>query len=187
MILTACGSGTPGDGSSSDGVNSDDHRVFVTSTSYDGNLGGISGADTKCATAATAAGLERTYKAIITTADADTTAFKRLNFSGAIYTVDASDNSALVAASGADLWLAETKALLNDINLDENGATVSKTPWTGTSSDGGVISTSHCSSWTVNSAGTDGEIGDTGRSDDRWVELGLENCSNQNPIYCISQ
>lgn len=40
-------------------------RVFVTSTSYNGNLGGLAGADAKCNTRAAAAGLSGTYKAFL--------------------------------------------------------------------------------------------------------------------------
>jgi len=32
-------------------------RIFVTSTTYDGNLGGLAGADAKCAARGAAAGL----------------------------------------------------------------------------------------------------------------------------------
>src|SRR5207248_2675590 len=38
-------------------------RVFVTSVMYDGNLGGLAGADAKCQARATAASLSGTYKA----------------------------------------------------------------------------------------------------------------------------
>src|SRR5205823_203503 len=40
-----------------------DKVVFVTSTSYDGNLGGLTGGDAKCQARAVAAGLAGTYKA----------------------------------------------------------------------------------------------------------------------------
>ena len=39
------------------------YTVFVTSTSYDGNLGGLAGADAKCQDQADAAGLTGTFKA----------------------------------------------------------------------------------------------------------------------------
>src|SRR5262249_42934796 len=38
-------------------------RVFVTSTTHDGNLGGLDGADAICASLAANAGLSGTYKA----------------------------------------------------------------------------------------------------------------------------
>jgi len=46
-------------------------NVFVTSTNYNGNLGGIKGADQKCNLAAANAGLEGTYKAWIATSPLD--------------------------------------------------------------------------------------------------------------------
>jgi len=46
-------------------------NVFVTRTNYNGNLGGIKGADQKCNLAAANAGLEGTYKAWIATSPLD--------------------------------------------------------------------------------------------------------------------
>lgn len=47
------------------------HRIFLTSTVYDGNLGGLAGADGKCQARATAAGLGGTWKAILSTRTVD--------------------------------------------------------------------------------------------------------------------
>ena len=44
-------------------------KVFITSTAYDGNMGGLAGADAKCQAHATAAGLPGTYKAWLSTLD----------------------------------------------------------------------------------------------------------------------
>ena len=44
-------------------------KVFVTSTTYTGNLGGLSGADSKCQARATAANLSGVWKAWLSTGD----------------------------------------------------------------------------------------------------------------------
>ena len=51
-------------------------RVFVTSTTYKGNLGGLAGADAKCQTRANAASLGGTWKAWLS--DSTTSAASRL-------------------------------------------------------------------------------------------------------------
>jgi hypothetical protein len=53
-------------------------EAFVTSTQYDGNLGGIAGADQKCAERASAASLPGTYRAWLR--DATTSPAQRLNY-----------------------------------------------------------------------------------------------------------
>ncbi|MFO0674362.1 MAG: DUF1554 domain-containing protein [Polyangiaceae bacterium] len=47
------------------------HRIFLTSTVYDGNLGGLAGADAKCQARADAASLGGTWKAILSTRTVD--------------------------------------------------------------------------------------------------------------------
>jgi hypothetical protein len=53
-------------------------RVFVTSTGYPGNLGGLAGADAKCQERATAAGLGGTFKAWLSAAGTGNSAAERL-------------------------------------------------------------------------------------------------------------
>jgi hypothetical protein len=52
--------------------------VFTTSTQYDGALGGLSGADAKCQSAATAAGLHGTFKAFMASSAGPVTTVSRL-------------------------------------------------------------------------------------------------------------
>lgn len=170
-----------------DGISLGDHRVFVTSTDYTGaEIGGVSGADTKCHNAKVSAGLKLTYKAILSDDDDGTNNYAktRLVFTGAVYTVDSNAKSNLVAAAGADLWTSGTTNLLNLINIDEKGSTTAGTPWTGATDEGGAIG-DDCSGWT--SSISNGEYGNTENLDAQWIENNSEACSNPHPLFCISQ
>ena len=61
-------------------------RLFVTKSSFTGNLGGIAGADSKCTAAATAASLTGTWKAWIS--DGTTSAKDRISDVGPWYAID---------------------------------------------------------------------------------------------------
>ena len=90
--------------------------VFVTSGSYSTNLGGLSGADSKCTSAATAAGYSGSWTAI--PSDSATAAINRLPFNWA--TLKRTDG-AVVASGWADLW---DGSIQNTISLDQNGNNV---------------------------------------------------------------
>lgn len=66
--LTACGGSSDSD---SDSNNADRHRIFVTSTTYTGNLGGVVGADIVCTNVATGAGIPGSYKAVLSSSTED--------------------------------------------------------------------------------------------------------------------
>ena len=106
--------------------------VFVTNTTFDGDLGGFQGADAKCNAEATAAGLAGTYVAWLS--DSTTDAKDRITDEG--YITMAGD---VVATSLADLI---DGTIGVPINVDALGNTipviggVSQSAWTHTTSDG---------------------------------------------------
>lgn len=183
FLLAACGAREDGEATETDGVTIGQHRIFVTSATYDGNLGGLTGADAKCDSVAKAAGLELTYKAILS--DSSTNAKARLAITGQVVVVDSNDNVEVIAASTTDFWGAQSADLLMTVNINESGGTITgKTPWTGTSSEG-AYALYGCNDWTKasNSSGTIGSIDHT---DDRWIDSDFVPCGNSNPLYCIS-
>lgn len=180
-IVASCGS--PAGGSPVDGITTGEHRVFVTSQQKNGDLGGLAGADSLCQSSATAAGLSRTYKAIMS--DATTNAKDRLSLLGAVYIFDSATSRQKVVDLGVDLW---DSTLLRPIDRDENFNNYSGQVWSGTQSEGTVGIATNCNSWTSNSSGVSGTVGDSAFSDDRYIELGMDQtCDSVRPIYCISQ
>lgn len=184
-ICVSCGIEAGGDVETSDGVNLNEHRIFVSSTTTDGNMGGLSGADTICSNAASGANLTRTYKALVSGSGTNENAKERLSFSGPIYTVSSGVKN-LVAASGTALWNSSSSNLSNRVNRDENGNTVSAGVWTGTNSDGSLTPSNNCSDWSSSTANA--FFGSTDQFDDRWVESNTASCStNTLRVYCVSQ
>lgn len=192
LLLFSCG-GPDNTSEETDGVGSNDHRVFITSSTVDGAMTGGTGstgilkADDICSGLAENAKLTRTYKAIISTTDSN--ASERLVISGAIYIV-AGSTATEIASSGSSLWNASVTNLKNPINRDENGTYLTNaTIWTGSGEEGNNTS-EDCNKWTHNTSGTySGDYGSNDAVDELWIGNTSpdSNCSNSKHLYCISQ
>lgn len=185
LVIISCGSNDGAD--LQDGIADSDHRIFVTSNSYNGSLGGLTGADSSCLSAAQSAGLVLSYKAVLSGSGANESADDRLNITGSVYIFTSSEERVLVVGSGTDLWGTDSQNLLASVSSDElynnvGGASV----WTGTDSDGKVYPSSHCSNWSSNSAGQNGWYGTSNSVNAAWIENNFSNCSSTARLYCIS-
>lgn len=184
VILLSCGAASD-DSSSTDEEDDDGFRIFVTSESYAGNLGGLSGADEICQQHADDAGLEDTYKAILS--DSTDDASERITASDAIYIYKTSSTKVKVVDNDIDLWNTSENDLKAKINYDENYNKVSVEPWTGSLLTGGVDSEKHCSDWSNNTSSFSGAYGDSDAKDSEWLSNLWEDCDSRRPIICISQ
>lgn len=168
------------------------HRVFVTSETYDGDLGGLSGGDTACDDLASGAGARGDWKAILSdTADA---AEDRLDISAPIVRWD----GAKVADGADDLWDSDGQ-LDHPIEIDERGMTTEGRVWTGTNSDGTRDGSDEagdgqtCKDWSSSKgcrgvciSADRGEAGDSGETDARWlVGVADPTCDENHHLYCI--
>jgi len=159
-------------------------RVFVTATAYNGNLGGLSGADSKCNADASSAGLGGSWKAWLSTS----TVHAKDRISDGLYV--RVDNSTIIATSKTDLL---DGTLQNSISKTAMGVDASDWPmWTGTLSDGTVITNKHCSNWTSNSSGINGRIGDRSVKGIEWTDYydasGFSGCATVfGRIYCFEE
>ncbi len=118
-------------------------RVFKTSTVYNGNLGGLSGADQKCQGRANAASLGGAWKAWLS--DGTSSASQRLNHFTGPYTL-------LDGIGVADNWTDLTDGSLDrNINMTEFKVIDSNlsSVWTGTDISGNSTD-KNCANWTVN-------------------------------------
>jgi hypothetical protein len=171
--------------------------AFVTSTTSDGNIGGVAGADTMCATAATNGCLPGTYMAWIgTTADSPNSRFTQANVP--YRRVDGT----AIATNYADLT---DNAISSPLNLDELGQAPPIVPvgcpsgmtmvFSGIGADGAVTgpAAERCNDWTSN-APAGSNIGPT------WGYTHLSNnlwsagcfstdgaCEVAAPFYCFEQ
>ena len=153
--------------------------VFVTSQTYSvATIASQANADALCAARASAAGLDGTYKAWLSTSAA-------------------SAPSRIPAASRGwyrtdGLPVADTLAsmtsghLLYPISDDENGnLRASQFVFSGTGNDGTLTSTETCSDWTSTSNTQSVSIGNTSGGKDDWSWASNTGCDAQMAIYCF--
>ncbi len=179
------GPGTPGTASVE--VERADTRVFVTSGSFTGGFGGVSGADTECQDAADAAGLGGTWIAFLS--DSSQGAGSRIA-DGPYVLLDGTT----IATSRADLL---DGALSAAIQLDEYGATQSKWVFTGSTIAGSSAASGSsvnglCADWTNGCGVCYGNhfyatVGRSYETDSDWTNVGWVFCSTSSGLYCFEQ
>ena len=164
------------------------NKVFVTSATFTGDLGGQKGADAKCARAAKAAGLSGTFKAWLSTSKRN--ARDKLGKARGFVRVDGQPFADRVS----DILAGR---ILNPLDIDENGDQSINAVWTGTLGDGTVANTppppgftpgDTCSDWTSNFFETQGDTGVSSYGPTFWTD-NLENagnsCSSEQSLYCF--
>lgn len=165
--------------------------VFLSSSTSNGNLGGLDGADKICqdlARAVTPAPLPGVYKAWLSThARPNESPYSgRMRRSGQPYKLV---NGTQIAANWDDLT---DRNLAAPINVTESGQTVTNftSAWTNTHPDGWAIQTA--SYWTCNAwrSGSDSDaaiVGGVTFANEQWSILYQPNCSNAMHLYCFQQ
>lgn len=152
-----CGScGEKCHGICKDGTCVELRRVFVTSTLYNGNLGGLDGADAKCQARADAAGLTGTFRAWLS----DSTGSPSTRFEKSLVAYALVDNTK-IANDWEDLV---DGTILHKIHLDEFGQPAptgntscagggQRTAWSATSSSGKLLQSDRsCEDWSSSDA-----------------------------------
>ncbi len=156
--------------------------MSVTEDVYDGNMGGLAGADAKCQSAANQASLPGTWQSILSSISAS--ADSRLDLSGEIYNT----KGERVAASESLLWASipehEHAIAYNQFGATPTGTGLTTTNvWTGSTYVGGS-SSSECSNWSTNTSS--GMAANFARTDTNWLEFQVTPCSAKLHLYCIS-
>lgn len=165
-------------------------NVFVTSGSYSGNLGGVTGADNTCQSVAQGAGLSGTYKAWVADSSAASAPATRFTQSTVPYRLL---DGRVIAENWTDLTNGNDTtgdSILTPINVTETGSLVSygsSAVWTNVANDGTQKSAvDHCTDWTSNGAGVNGNSGVsvimTG-----WTDRQTYTCNSTNKLYCFEQ
>jgi hypothetical protein len=153
--------------------------VFATSQTFDGNLGGIAGADAKCMAAAAGqpALSGKTFRAWVSTS----TASPASSFT--------SDGSFVTV--GGDT-IAETFNNLREGTLmtkitSEAGASISSRVWSGTDENGYNVSDSDCNGWTSAGESDSGAGSSTDTLQWYWASYNTQSCDQQAALYCFEQ
>jgi hypothetical protein len=156
-------------------------RVFVTSTTTNGNLGGAAGADAICQTRANAANLGGTWMAWFgDPSAANPTPGARFTAAGPWARVG---DLVKVADNLADLSDGTLDAAINR-NEFGNAAPGTQYVWTGVLSNG-TVAAETCSNWT-STAGL-GRRGSVARTNAGWTQSGTANCNTLRSLYCFEQ
>ncbi len=141
--------------------------IFLSSSTYNGNLGGFSGANAKCNTDAakpsSGFAADYTYKALLNGNNATTNGVSYYR----------ADGTTLIAtATGGNL--VSSSSLVNTIS------SVSSFVWTGANGS------STCSNWTSGGAGT-GNLGSSNSATSTYWNSSSISCSSTLRLYCVSQ
>jgi len=153
--------------------------VFVTSTVYDGNLGGLAGADQQCQARAEAAGLPKnTYRAWLSASSVN--AIDRLGEARGWVRVDGKP----FADSKADLAAGK---IFYPIRVNEFGVyedSPYERVWTGTYSSG-IVSEDTCNGWTSFSKTESGTAGSKDGVTTVFTSTEAAFCSDSKRLYCF--
>ena len=164
-------------------------RVFVSATQYDGNLGGLAGADSKCQLAADSKSLGGRWKAWLS--DGTSSALERVAGSGPWVQTD---RFSVAFANRAALQTLPSEAIFED--EDSAIAPLNRRygiqSWTNTATGGSAKSLSpsfDCADWTMNSS-QDSSVGGTGgplEGGNQWTDAGTAPCAQANSLICFEQ
>ena len=158
--------------------------VFVTSSVFDPDFGGLSAGDALCANAAAAAELGGTsWRAWLS--DSQTDAIDRIEDAGPWFLPEGTR----VFNNKANLATAPLAA----IDRDELGraileeGTLNPSPMTGTNAGGTRAAGAHCDDWTSYDWQLEMMVGSPGATDGDWTASSAIACFSAQPLYCIEQ
>lgn len=153
------------------------HRIFVTSTTTTGNLGGLTGGDAYCQNLADTAAIGGTWKAMLSSSTVNV--LDRISITGPIYDI----NDDLLAADSADLW---DGSIAVPIKYAEDGSDVgTQNVFTGSKTDGTKETTynSFCGDWTNTTWYV--FYGRTTDVNGYWTYYNGKACTDSLHLYCI--
>ena len=163
----------------------DGYKIFITSTTHTGAIGGLGQADKICRDRAAAAGLNGYYMAWLSESTAATGPATRFTKPTTIYQrVDGTT----VANNWTDL---ADGTLIAGINKDESNVTRSGFVWSGTTSAGVARAITYtCQDWLSSSITDDATLGTIASATSTWADNGtgaLDDCGSSFRFYCVQQ
>ena len=162
------------------------HIMFVTSQTFNGNLGGLNGADAKCqAIADSSASISKgTYRAWLS--NTNTSVKDRFEAANSGLPFERSDGVE-IASNWQDLIDGNVNVR---INKDENLTSRNRNVWTYTESNG-VKSTLgadySCGNWYSNDIYDGGRVGKNTEVDTQWTSSSNLGCTTKQSLYCVQQ
>lgn len=159
-------------------------KIFTTKATYDGNLGGITGADSICQTTASQAGLNGVYKVWL--GDDTHNPLNYMPHNEGKYTLV---DGTVIANDWQDLT---DNSILASVNKDERGnliADASNLAWTGTPIIGDTRPDKNCNNWTSRDQyqGIQGRVGMISAKNNIWFHGSAYACGYKEHLYCFEQ
>ena len=152
--------------------------VFVTRATFAGNLGGLAGADAKCGTSASAAGISGTFVAYLSTTAVD--AALRVTGNGPWNDL----KGHRLFDAGAARWAGFPKLSIRTDETGDDSVNEAFRYWTGSEAQG-TRSASTCGSWTLASGIALGTSGYKLANDHQWISESDRDCSEKLSILCV--
>jgi hypothetical protein len=162
--------------------------IFVTSTQSNGNLGGLAGADAKCATAGAtgtqSAPKNKTWKALISVkTGTQVNAKDRFVWTGPLF-----DLSGQMTTRNPSVWPWAATGTGGTTRRDENNVTAGSYTWTGSTIDG-LAALADCNGFTDGTSAFNGRAGETASfPNTAWFDSFNNGCADTFfSLYCVSQ
>ena len=156
-------------------------RIFLTSTEFKGDFGGVTGADSLCNTAAQAATKGGQWTAWVSVTGMN--AIDRISDVGPWYQEKNDSTLVLTFRNRANLVVSPLARLYVDEQGRGSAFDNTRYYWTGTQA-GGAASSTTCTNWTSAGAGSSGLVG-PGTSN--WSAGSPDSCSASWALVCIEQ
>jgi hypothetical protein len=154
--------------------------IFVTNTSYNGNLGGIVGADAKCMARAQAGRLAGTWVALLSNSTLNMTN----RISDRVYQ---RMDGKIIANNKADLF---DGSIQNAIGQNEFGSGIGVFPLdlvvhTGSTIQGTKAANANCNNWISSSSSVSSYQGKSSQTNYQWDSWGGNGCNLNASLYCM--
>jgi hypothetical protein len=166
------------------------YRIFVTFGSYDGNRGGIAGADLNCQTDSNKPGGTATWKAMLvagTTRRACTSANCSTNGNSEHNDWVLKPNATYVRPDGTLIGSTDANALLI-FPLSNSIGTTDVQPWTGLNIDWTTDNLNNCNNWGITAFNVYGRIGQANLLLSDTIDVSnIRACDSPRPLYCVEQ
>ncbi len=160
-------------------------RVFISSNSYNGALGGLVGADQSCQTLADSSVLNGTWKAWLS--DSATNVSDRFTHSNYPYILV--DETTKIADDWTGLTTTSLSAMIN--KNEKNKTVANSNVWTNTNDDGLAVYVNPifvCNDWNIKNKRITGVFGKNNLyTTAQWSNFGPATCNTQRRLYCFEQ
>lgn len=167
-------------------LNATTKRMFVTANSYNGNLGGVTGADSLCNADTNKPNDGSTYKAVITDAT-NRVACSNANCTLATENVNwviGANLNYIRASDAATLFTSNSAGIFSFGSITNSFDTSSNKYWTGLNANW-TSNGSHCSLW-ANTGGS-GMVGNGNQTNNNAISQNTQGCSGTQNLLCAEQ